>query len=275
MPGVSVTATDCAAVLGPDGSPYRTFLDLTPPRNRYIDKIRGEFMVKSNSAVVSAAIFDLDGTLFAGHVWQGLPHYLRLHRRNRLWLYTFLAAHMPLGFLSQIGLVDGGRMRRIWSSHMAWMLRGMSVAEGTRVFTWITNEHVWPLLRTDIAALLREHRARGERIILLSGTFQPLLEIIGERLGADVALGTQPELRDGHYTGRSLEPVCQGKGKAVRLRAYLTKEGSDVDLAASSGYADSIFDLSVLEMVGRPVAVYPDQGLAALAARRGWANYGM
>ncbi len=218
----------------------------------------------------SAAIFDLDGTLFTGHVWQGLPRYLRLHRRNRLWLYTFLATHMPLGILSQVRLLDGEKMRQTWSRHMPWMLRGMSVTEGARAFTWIADEHVLPLSRPDIVALLREHQARGERIVLLSGAFQPLLETIGERLGADVSLGTQPEQRNEHYTGRALEPVCQGKGKAARLRTYLAEEGSDVDLTACSAYADSIFDLPVLEMVGRPVAVYPDQELAALAAQRGW-----
>lgn len=231
-------------------------------------------MIKSDSTITSAAIFDLDGTLFAGHVWQGLPRYLRLRRRNRLWLYIFLAVHMPLGFLSRVGLVDGEKMRRIWSGHMAWMLRGMSVAESARALTWVADEHVFPLLRTDVVARLREHQARGERVILLSGTFQPLLEIIGERLDTNANLGTRPELRDGRYTGRSLPPICQGGGKATRLRAYLDEEGSDIDLAASSAYADSIFDLSVLGMVGHPVAVYPDEELAALAARRGWAICG-
>ena len=61
-------------------------------------------------ATASAAIFDLDGTLFAGHVWQGLPRYPRLQHRNRIWLYTFLAAHIALGILSQARLLDGERI---------------------------------------------------------------------------------------------------------------------------------------------------------------------
>jgi len=222
------------------------------------------------SPMVSAAIFDLDGTLFTGHVWQGLSRYLQRRRRNRLWLYTFMATHMPLGFLYQLHLMDGGQMRLTWSRHMSWMLRGMSVTEGVRAFTWVTDEYVMPLLRPDVAALLREHQARGERVILLSGAFQPLLEIIGERLGVEVAIGTQLEQRDGRYTGRALGPACQGEGKAVRLRAYLAGEGSDVDPGVCNAYADSIFDLPVLETVGHPVAVYPDEELAALAVQRGW-----
>ena len=99
----------------------------------------------------------------------------------------------------------------------------MSEAEGHRAFVWITDEYSVPLLRSDIVALLRDHRERGDQVVLLSGTFEPLLQLIGARVGA-----------------------------------------------LSVAYADSIYDLPVLEMVGRPVAVYPDEELAAVALERGW-----
>lgn len=233
-----------------------------------IDQTSG--MADQDSPTISAAIFDLDGTLFTGHVWLGLSRYLRLYRRNRLWLYAFMTTHLPLSLLYKMNLMDGGRMRTIWSRHMSWMLRGMSIPDGAQAFTWVTDEYVLPLLRSDVAALLREHQTRGEQVILLSGAFQPLLEVIGQRLDVGVVLGTQPERRDGHYTGRALEPACQGEGKAMRLRAYLAEEGNNVDLGACSAYADNILDLPVLEMVGQPVAVYPDEELATLAVQRGW-----
>jgi phosphoserine phosphatase len=39
---------------------------------------------------------------------------------------------------------------------------------------------------------------------------------------------------------------------------------------ASYAYADSYSDLGLFELVGRPVAVYPDRKLAAHAAAKGW-----
>ncbi len=220
--------------------------------------------------MTTAAIFDMDGTLCTNSTWKGLARYTKLHRHNRRWYYAFMTLHAPIFPLHRFKLISKGQARTVWAGHMPWMLRGMSLEQGERAFSWIVDEYLLPSQKPDIVALLREHKARGERVILLSGSFQPLLEIIAQRLGADVALGMQIEQREGRYTGRKLGPVCQGEGKAARLRAYLAEVGNDVDLSASSAYADSYFDLPVLDMVGRAVAVYPDGGLAELAAQRGW-----
>jgi putative phosphoserine phosphatase/1-acylglycerol-3-phosphate O-acyltransferase len=44
----------------------------------------------------------------------------------------------------------------------------------------------------------------------------------------------------------------------------------EVDLAGSFAYADSISDLPLLELVGHPTAVYPDEQLAVEALERHW-----
>ncbi|MBI3537081.1 MAG: hypothetical protein HY070_05950, partial [Chloroflexi bacterium] len=43
-----------------------------------------------------------------------------------------------------------------------------------------------------------------------------------------------------------------------------------IDLAASYSYGDSIADLSMLNLVGHPVAVYPDAPLEKLARAKRW-----
>jgi phosphoserine phosphatase len=45
----------------------------------------------------------------------------------------------------------------------------------------------------------------------------------------------------------------------------------EVDLAGSFAYADSISDLPLLELVGNPTAVYPDEQLATVAREQHWA----
>lgn len=218
----------------------------------------------------TAAIFDLDGTLFSGHVWHAVVQHHKSRRVNRRWLYTYLAAHMPYWYLYRLGLMSGEQMRHAWSRDMSWTLRGLDERDAAATFEWITDEYIVPLLRQDVVDLLRDHQAQGHRVILLSGSFEGLLAVVGERLGVNEVVGTRLEQRNGRYVGRAVPPICQGQGKLERLQAYASGRGKAVEWVASSAYADSITDLPVLDAVGHPVAVYPDDDLAVLADQRGW-----
>jgi len=220
--------------------------------------------------VSTYAIFDLDGTLFNGHVWYGVVKHHRTLRINRFWLYVYLIVHMPLWYLYKLRLMTGERARFLWARNMSWTLKGMNETQVAAMFSWITDEYIIPLLRPDVLARLRDHQAQGHRVILLSGAFEGLLAAVGERLGVEEALGTRLKRSDGRYAGVALSPIPQGNGKVERLRVHLSQSGSPFELAAGYAYADSITDRPLLEAVGHPVAVYPDQALAALAVKCGW-----
>jgi fatty acyl-CoA reductase len=226
------------------------------------------------SSVSTAAIFDLDGTLFDGHVWFAVVQHHKTRRINRRWLYIYLAVHMPLWYLYKLRLISGERMRYFWTRNMSWTLRGFDQAQAKALFDWVTDEFIVPRLRSEVVECLRHHQAQGHRVVLLSGSFEGLLATVGQRLGIDDVLGTQLRQHDGRYVGSSILPICQGRGKAVRLRDYCVRTGQDIDLDASYAYADSITDLPVLEAVGHPVAVCPDEELAVLAHQRGWSIIG-
>jgi len=218
-----------------------------------------------------AVFFDLDGTLFTGHIWQGLSLHHRTHKMQRPQLYAYVGFHMALWPLYLAGLITRERSWMAWARHMPWTLAGLTLAQGQRVFDWIWAEYVQPQLRQDVVGRLRQHQAQGHLVCLVSGTMEPLLGRIGEGLGlpATSAIGTRVEVRNGRYTGRAIEPTCMGRGKAERLDLFLA-EHSDIDLRRSLAYADSATDLSVLEMVGHPNAAYPDEALAAIARQRNW-----
>jgi phosphoserine phosphatase len=100
------------------------------------------------------------------------------------------------------------------------------------------------------------------------------------RLGVDAATdageqrdrrATEPERRNGRFTGRVQGTPCFREGKVRRLDDWLGALGRRLpEFAESSFYSDSHNDLPLLERVTRPVAVDPDAELAAVAARRGW-----
>lgn len=215
------------------------------------------------------AIFDLDGTLYTGHIGYGITEHHKTHRTKRFMLYLYLSSHYPLWLLQKAGLMSDETGRSIWARDMGWLFRGWRPEEAEAASQWITENYVIPRLRPNAMERLEYHQQSGHRLLLLSGTPTPLLEAIGHKLGIEEVIGTPLRLRNGRYTGASEPPVCQGSNKILRLERYLGKT-EEINWSGSWAYADSYTDLSVLERVGHPVAVYPDPPLAELSKERGW-----
>ena len=123
-------------------------------------------------------------------------------------------------------------------------------------------------------AAIEYHQNEEHRIMLISGTFTPLLDKLTIHIGVDGSIGTQLEINNGQYTGKIISPINIGRGKVERLNRFLDKPEGDIDLTKSYFYTDSYIDAPVMEMFGHPMAVYPDSELASLAAARGWITIG-
>ncbi len=219
------------------------------------------------------AFFDVDGTLYTAHMWSGLMRYVAQHgRAHRVRLYV--AALMPLYFLRKLRLIGEERFRKPWVSNLGWLLRGWSTAQADAAFRWVAEEHILPTGRPDMLACLGDHVNANHVVVLVSAMLGPTLKVLGESLGVRGTVGSEIEVRDGRITGRMISPVCMGIEKERLTRQFLREQGLEVDLAASYAYADSISDRALLEMVGHPVAVYPDPQLAALAHAKGWKTIG-
>ena len=59
-----------------------------------------------------------------------------------------------------------------------------------------------------------------------------------------------------------------GSGKLVKAQEYIDKTGTNWE--ECTFYTDSYTDISVLEVVGHPVAVHPDPRLLRRARKSGW-----
>ncbi len=124
-------------------------------------------------------------------------------------------------------------------------------------------------LKAATLARLTRHRAQGDRVVLLSGGLQDAATAIAAAVGVDASEGTQPEIRQGRYTGRmGAAPINQGQAKAQRAVVLAQEQG--VPLAQCVAYGDSRADIPLLTVVGRPIAVDPDATLRAVAQQRGW-----
>jgi HAD superfamily hydrolase (TIGR01490 family) len=128
---------------------------------------------------------------------------------------------------------------------------------------------VRPLFRPGAMPVVREHRAAGDRLVLLTSSSNYVSEQVCRDLGFEDYVCNRFEVgRDGLYTGRLIEPLCYGPGKVGLAERYAAARG--LRLPDCTFYTDSIADLAMLEAVGRPVAVHPDPKLKRLARQRGW-----
>jgi putative phosphoserine phosphatase / 1-acylglycerol-3-phosphate O-acyltransferase len=219
---------------------------------------------------MQAAFFDIDGTLTTERTWKGLMSYFQQLGLRRGTHLVFLAAHYPLYYLRRLRLISEGGFRAPWAAHLAWYVRGYTVEESQEVWDWAVERFLNHFWRPDTRQILDQHRQAGNPVFLVSSGPLPMVERIARELGAQHAIGTRFEVRAGRFTGRVLPPVVIDNFKASAAQDYIRSKNLAIDLPASFAYADAISDLSLLEMVGHPVAVYPDPNLKAIALQRGW-----
>lgn len=217
-----------------------------------------------------AALFDVDGTLTDSRVWQGLMDYFTTHRLRRGTYLVFKLYHYFLYFLYKLGLISQTGFRSPWARHLSWFFRGFSLERAEILWDWVVRERTNHQWRKDILAVLDEHKAKGDVVILVSGGPAGLLARIGREIGADHVVGTEHELRDGRYSGKAVGNACQGENKALFVKDLVERLGLDIDWGSSSAYGDAPGDVPMLELVGNPVAVYPDDKLEPIAKERGW-----
>jgi HAD superfamily hydrolase (TIGR01490 family) len=117
-------------------------------------------------------------------------------------------------------------------------------------------------------ALVNLHRANGDTLVIITATNRFVTGPIAEEFEIPHLIATEPEVRDGRYTGRVAGTPCYREGKVTRLKSWMQQQG--LTLQDSWFYSDSHNDLPLLSIVEHPVAVNPDDILRREAQQRGW-----
>ena len=216
------------------------------------------------------AIFDFDGTLTNGHMWTGIARHHMEKRVNRVAVYSYFFSHIPLWLAAKAKLYDEEKDKIKWGEDLPALIKGFTVAEAHQVFEWVADKYFMSLLRASIEQRLVEHKKKGDKTMILSGMFNDFLEVMMSRIEVDYVVGTQLQIIDNVYTGKIIKPLCYGEDKARCLNNFIQKNHLSVDFNRSAAYADSISDIVVLQLVGNPVAVFPDKMLYKCALSRKW-----
>jgi HAD superfamily hydrolase (TIGR01490 family) len=211
------------------------------------------------------ALFDLDNTLLAGdsdYEWgqflvdRGILERATYEAQNRAYFDQYVAGTLDI------------------HEYLGFALRPLAEHKPEDLDRWhgeFMRTRVLPMVSPAARALVRSHLERGDLCAIITATNSFVTAPIVREFAVTHLIATEPESRDGRFTGRVAGTPCFREGKVRRLDEWLSAQGRRLgDFAQSSFYSDSHNDLPLLERVTRPVAVDPDEALRIEAGRRGW-----
>jgi HAD superfamily hydrolase (TIGR01490 family) len=208
------------------------------------------------------AIFDLDETLIAGDcasLWsQEMARLGWVDGESFLKHEAHLMAEYAFGRLSM-------------EDYMTFTLEplvGRTLEEVEYVVGPFVEDTIEPLIHGDAMRCVAEHRAKGDRILIISASPVFLVSAIAERLGIQEVLAIDIEVNHGMITGRTEGVLTYREGKVSRLEAWLRTH--DQHLEGAYFYSDSRNDLPLLNRVSQPHAVNPDPVLREHAEAHAW-----
>jgi HAD superfamily hydrolase (TIGR01490 family) len=208
-------------------------------------------------------LFDLDNTLLAGDsdfewaqflIEQGVVDREVYEAHNLNFLRNYQAGTLDI------------------HSFLDFQLKPLSRHPRSQLDAWhreFMESKIRPLIRDTARSLVERHRRDLRVVITATNSF--VTAPIAREFGIAELIATEPEERNGEFTGRVSGAPCFREGKVTRLEAWLAGRGRALtDYSESWFYSDSHNDLPLLERVSHPVAVDPDETLRAHAGRRGW-----
>lgn len=119
--------------------------------------------------------------------------------------------------------------------------------------------------------LVARHRAAEDVCVIITATNSFVTSPIAREFGVEHLIATEPEEKDGEFTGCVAGVPCFREGKITRLENWFAQRGWGWDSFADSFfYSDSLNDLPLLAKVNNPIAVDPDATLRKHAEQHGW-----
>lgn len=211
---------------------------------------------------MALAIFDLDNTLIAGDsdflwgeflVQNGYVNAEHFSEQNALFYQQYQAGTLDI------------------MAYQRFALEPLTHHDMTTLNQWhneFMEQFIKPRTLAKAHALINEHKARGDRLLIITATNTFITRPIGAYYGINELLGTEGVVVNNRYTGEVLGTPTFQQGKVTRLQAWLTEHNETLN--GSYFYSDSHNDLPLLYIVEHPVVVDGDSKLLSVAQEKQW-----
>lgn len=211
---------------------------------------------------MALAIFDLDNTLIGGDsdflwgeflVQNGYVHAGDFAKQNAQFYEDYKTGNLDI------------------MAYQRFALKPLSEQNMQTLATWhqqFMQTFIEPIVLPKALALVDEHKAKGDRVMIITATNTFVTRPIGVRYGITELLGTEGEIKNNRYTGEVAGIPTFQSGKVTRLNEWLQQENESLE--GSYFYSDSFNDLPLLEIVDHPIVVDADEKLLTIAKEKNW-----
>lgn len=202
------------------------------------------------------AFFDIDGTIFRNSLM--IQHFQKLVNFEvidpAIWYTKIKKVYMEWEsrfgdfeeYLETTAAVYIEELKGINKDYIEFIAAHVIKANGDMVYKYSRNQIEW-------------HKSQGHKIFFISGSPDFLVSKMAEKYGVDEYRGTLYYVdEENKFTGE-IKKMWNSSNKKVVIDELIEKY--NVDLKSSYAYGDTTGDLSMLKMVGNPIAINPNREL--------------
>ena len=207
------------------------------------------------------AFFDFDGTLIAGYSAAAFFKYRLQHREISVKEVVKQVAEA----------VNMERHGKDVDDLMRIGVESQAGRDAEEVDSWADNifsKKIAGMIYPEARLLIEAHLRKGHTVVIASSATRAQIQATAEDLGVEDIICTEVEVKKGVLTGELAGPIRWGQAKADGVSEFAEAHGIDLD--ESFGYSNGAEDTPMLEMVGRPCALNPDEELRLEAKKYGW-----
>ncbi len=198
--------------------------------------------------MVKLAIFDVDYTLTKRETLAEFYRFM-IRRKPRLLL------HMPKALsgvlLYVFGIFDAAKAKQKFIS----FIDGVEEKDMRVIVKEFFEQRLSKILYQDAIDMIRKLKSEGYLIYLISASAEFYLNELYKISEVDMIIGTRFTVEGGKHKSCMEGLNCKGEEKVKRLMEVLKKENIEVDFKNSYMFSDSLSDLPLFKLVGKPYLI--------------------
>lgn len=216
---------------------------------------------------MKVAIFDFDGTLYAEETFKLLMSHLKEHPVYKAKFNRFYRSIVPLYIAYKLKLYPNSKMKERSMKLYLEAFEGLSKSEMDAYFDELADK-MQKDFNQEVLSRLKQHQSEQIHILLVSGAYTQFLHRVTNGITFDQIIGTDISYKENRLDVQA--PISHVNGTRKTENIFKVLKDQEIDWDNSYAYGDSYSDLPVLELVGNPVAVRPEEKLRKVAQTCGW-----